>query len=297
MLESRPPDPDVTNRQLARAGLVGGVGLPVLVAVIFVLLPDSAVIPWWQHFDVGLWLAFVLLFAFAGALLGIAWRVRCSVAVGLGLVALVGAVVWPILGFGEPPTVVFALGATAFVVVPLLVLAVPTEYLLRSPERNPPLPTRLEVVALLAGIGHLLAVHGLQTVLERRPLLPGSAELVRAEPTGLLVLAVIVMGLILLAAVPIVLATRVGLVSPVAIVLVAFGWATYRTWLLSLETLPPDGPGFGLLPTPLTLYAWGASVLLVVVVLAGGLEYLLCRPLGIGPPGRWRYSSAGPPEE
>ncbi|THE65779.1 hypothetical protein D8Y22_06330 [Salinadaptatus halalkaliphilus] len=147
MLESPASELDVTTRQLALGPLAGGVGLPVLVAVVFVLLADPTATPWWQRFDAGLWLGFGLCLGFAGVCLGTAWTGECRIAFGLGVAALVGVIVWPAIGFGESPDVVFALGGTAFVVLPLLVLAVPAEYLYRTNGRERLSPTRLEAIA------------------------------------------------------------------------------------------------------------------------------------------------------
>ena len=173
------------------------------------------------------------------------------------------------------------LGTFGFV-VPFAVVAIPVESVLRTDDR--PRPTRLEWLALAVGVGHLLAVDRLKTTLEHRPLLPPPTELAGVDPYGLALLVTFTVGLILLGAVPVVLAGRLRLLTPPAAVLVAFGWASYRTWLRSLETLPPAGPGFGISPTPLTLYAWGASVLLVGVLVLAGLEFLIRRTLGIAPP-------------
>ncbi|SDR43778.1 hypothetical protein [Natronobacterium texcoconense] len=272
---------DVDFDALLRAGFTGAVGLPLVVAAVFVALPEPSAIPWWRSFDAGLWARFVGLFGLVGVILGVAWTLECRIAFALGLVALVGAVAWPPLGFGELPNVVSTLVGTAVVGLPTLVLAVPLEYAARRSDRRLR-PTRVEAVALVVGLVHLLVVNWLTATLENRLFLPRPSELAHADPAGLVALTVIAGGLILLGAVPVVLAWRLRLVTPAGFVLVAFGWATYRTWQLSLETLPPAGPGFGLVPTPLTLYLWGGSLLLVGAVLIGGLEYLFHRKRGAG---------------
>ncbi|MEY7849347.1 hypothetical protein AB7C87_09120 [Natrarchaeobius sp. A-rgal3] len=276
-------DTSADRRALVRSVLTGGVLLPVLVALGFAILPDPSPQPWWEHFDIGLWVVFVALFAVVGALLATGWRLDCRIAVLAGCMALLGTAGWPIVAYGEPPDIVFTMGGTALVVGPLLALAVPVEYLVRTADDRR-FSGRIEAFALAVGVVHLFAVDRLQAVLEGRPMFPSVSELPGIEPAGGLLLGVVSAGLVLLVAVPIVLTWRVRLVSPLGFVLAVFGWAAVRTWRLSLETLPPAGPGFGLLPTPLTLYVWGSSVLVVVAVLFGGLEYLLRRRLAVVPP-------------
>lgn len=276
-------EPDTDARRSVLAGSVGAIALPLVVAAVFVVAPDPSVVPWWRSFDAGLWVAFVGGFGLVGALLGVAWTLECRVALAVSLCAVVGAVAWPPLGFGESPNVVSTLTGTAVVGLPALVLAVPLEYAVGRSDRRFR-PTRIEAVALAVGILHLLTVNWLTGTFENRPFLPGPGEIVRVEPVGLVALTVVAGGLVLLGAVPVVLAWRLRLVSPVGFVLVALTWVSYRTWRLALETLPPAGPGFGLVPTPLTLYLWGGSLLLVAAVLLGGLEYALRRRLGIAPP-------------
>lgn len=263
-------------RSVLRYGLAGAVSLPIVVAAVFVALPESSGLQWWRSFEHIQWLLFGGVFAVTGGILGVAWELECRISVGLGIVILVGSVAWPVVGFAEVPSVVSTLTGTAVVGLPALVLAVPLEYAARRTESRLQ-PTRVEAVALVGGVAHLLAVNWLTETLEHRPFLPESGELIQADLAGMGLFVVVVSGMILLGAVPVVLAWRARLVMPLVFVLSVLGWATYRTWLRSLETLPPDGPGFGLIPTPLTLYLWGGSLLLAGAVLIGGLEYLLRR--------------------
>ncbi len=273
---------DSSRQALVRAALLGAGTLLIVVAVAFSILPAGSPIPWWRQYDAATWLFFVGVFGIVGATLGVGWQQGCRVAVAgiVGLLLVLSAV--PPIAFGEPPDSWFVLGGTAVVVVPFALVAVPLEYVLRAVDR--PRPTRVEWLALAVGVGHLLVVHWLKTTLEHRPLLPSPTELGAVDPYGLALLVTFTVGLVLLGAMPVVLAWRLRLLTPPTAVLVAFGWASYRTWLRSLETLPPAGPGFGISPTPLTLYAWGASVLLVGVLVLAGLEYLVRRTLGIAPP-------------
>ncbi|WP_255193355.1 hypothetical protein [Natronobeatus ordinarius] len=273
---------DSSRRAVARAALLGAAGLLLVVAVAFSILPAGSPVSWWRQYDATTWLFFVGVFGFVGATLGVGWQQGCRVAAAgiVGLLLVLPAV--PPIAFGESPDSWFVLGGTAVVVVPFALVAVPIEHVRRTADRSR--PTRLEWLALAVGVGHLLAVDRLKTALEHRPLLPPPTELGAVDPYGLALLIAFTVSLVLLGAVPVVLAGRLRLLTPPAAVLVAFGWASYRTWLRSLETLPPEGPGFGISPTPLTLYAWGASALLVGVLVLAGLEYLVRRTLGIAPP-------------
>jgi len=268
-------------RPLLRAGFAGAVALPLVVTTVLLALPGPS--PWWRSFDAGLWAAFVGVFGAVGAMLSVAWALECRVAVVVGLVVPIGAAAWPTLGFGEVPDAVSTLVGTAVVGVPALVLGVSLEYAARRSDRRLR-PTRVEGVALVVGVVHLLAIDCLTATLEHRPFLPRPTEVVHVDVAGMALLAVVVGGAILLGGVPVVLGRRCRLVVPAGFVLLAFGWATYRTWLRSLGTLPPEGPGFGISPTPLTLYLWGGSLLVVAAMLLGGLEYTLRRRLGIAPP-------------
>jgi len=271
------PSSDSTDppQALVRAAVVGFLAFPLAVAAVFVVLPEQATSPWWQRFSPLLWVTFVGVFGLVGVELAAAWALECRITVVTTVLALAGVVAWLPLAFGEPPNIVFALGGTVLVVVPLLTISSALEYGLRADAYNP--LGRLEVVSLLAGIAHLFVVDGLTRVLERRSLLPGVADLSRIEPIGVVVLAVVSTGLIFALAVPIVLAGRYRLGSPLAVVVVGFVCVSYWTWQLSLETLPPAGPGFGISPTPLTAYTWGSTVLVVVVLGCGGLEMFVRR--------------------
>ena len=234
---------DSSRRALVRAALLGATGLLLVVAVAFSILPAGSPVPWWRQYDATTWPFFLGVFGVVGATLGVGWQQGCQIAAA-GIVGLLLVLpVVPPVAFGEPPDFWFVLGGAAVVVVPFALVAVPLEYVCRTGDRSR--PTRLEWLALALGVGHLLAVDWLKTTLEHRPLLPPPTELGAVDPYGLALLIAFTVGLVLLGAVPVVLAGHLRLVIPSAAVLVALGWASYRTWLRSLETLPPAGPGSG----------------------------------------------------
>ncbi len=98
-------------------------------------------------------------------------------------------------------------------------------------------------------------------VLEAEPFGPTPSELFAADPFGILLFVVSVSGMILLGAIPAVLALRWRLATPLAFVAVAFGWATYQTWLRSLETTTTAAD---ISLTHLSLYAVWSPLLLAI---------------------------------
>lgn len=273
---------DANRLVLLRTAFVGAAGLVTVAAVVFSILPNGSLTRWWEGYDAVAGMLFLATFGVVGATLAVGWRRGCRLA-AVGIAGLLLALVaFPAVAFDGRPDSRFVLGGTALVVVPFALVAVPLEHALRTTDR--PRPSRIEWVALAVGVGHLLAVHRLKAILERRPLFPSLAELGAVDGFGFAALVLFSVGLILLGAAPVVLAVRLRLVTPPTVVLGGLGWAACRTWLQSLETLPPTGPGFGISPTPLSLYAWGSSVLLAGVLAVAGLEYLARRTLGIAPP-------------
>ena len=196
---------------LARAALFGAASLVPIAAAVFTLLSDGSPIPWWRRYDAGSWVGFLGTFGFVDATLGVGWQRGCRVA-AIGIVGLVASlVIWPPIALGESANPTFVLVGSATVVVPFAVVAIPTEYALRSADR--PRPTRVEWIALAPGVGHLLTVHWLTTTLQHRPLLPSPTGLLEAlrepgavDPAGLAALAAVVTGLVLLGSIPVVLA-------------------------------------------------------------------------------------------
>ncbi|NGM68909.1 hypothetical protein G6M89_07775 [Natronolimnobius sp. AArcel1] len=147
-----------------------------------------------------------------------------------------------------------------------------------SNDRTRVIPTRIKAIALAVGVGHLLALVGVTAVLEGDPFGPTPNELLAADQYGILMFVVSVAGMILLGAIPAVLALRWRLVTPLGFVAIAFGWATYQTWLRSLESVP--GAGAGISPSHLSLYAFWSPLILVIALLCGGLEYVARRRFG-----------------
>lgn len=278
-----------SRRSSVGAAIAGALTLQILVSVAFLLLPSSSVQPWWRSFTAFTLVPFYVVIGAVGAVLAVSWRTNHRVTtVGVGA-CLVTVFLWPLLALDTGPDAVFLLVGTALVIIPVTVVVFPIEYLVRNADRSRWSPGSIEVGALLVGVGHLLLIHQLKTTLEGRPLLPlpigsGGAPVGQLDPVAAAFVLLLSLGLILVAAVPLLIAIRIRLLVPAALVALVFGYATYATWRLSIETLPPAGPGFGISPTPLTLYAWGSSLLLVVAVAVAGAEYGVRHLTGIAPP-------------
>ena len=278
-------DRSASPHTIYRAIAIGAVGTPLLIAILFVLLPEPSTVPWWERFDVRSWAVFVLVFGALGGLVAAGWTIGCRVTVGVTLGNLVLFFVLPPIAFDASFDVTFLQVWTMLVAIPVAAVFLPVEFALRYAEWSRLRPTRLDGLAVLGGVTHLLAVHVAGAAIHRNPLLPTLGSLLSYEPIGVALLALVVIGLVILGTVPLLAFFRVRLVSPILLLLAAFGWATYRTWLLAIETLPPAGPGFGISPTPLSLYVFGSSVLLLVTIAVGAIEYVVRRKLVIFPPG------------
>lgn len=208
-------------------------------------------------------------FALAAAL-AVRARARISVVLSLAAFALV-----PWLGdLGLGPhfvSLAAVVHALPFVAVGGVVL-IALEYAVRNRERVADSISRRTVFAsLAAGIGHLLAVV-LVAEAAGDAVFGIATELFDAQPVEYAMLALVVIGLVALGAVPALLFARWRLRLPAPVVAVGFALATVRTWRYVQETTFPAAS-----PSPMITYAVLWFVPFALALVAGGLEYLRSR--------------------
>ena len=200
------------------------------------------------------------------AVLAVRSGVRISVALSLATFALVP---WlGDLGLG-PQFVSFAavVHALLFVAVGGVVL-IALEYAVRNRERATESVSRRTLLASLGvGIGHLLAV-ALTAEAAGDGVSGIATELFAAQPVEYAMLALVVVGLVALGAVPTLLFVRWQLRLPAVVVAVGFVLVTLRTWRYVQETVH-----LGASPSPMIAYAVLWFVPLALALAVGGLEY------------------------
>ncbi|WP_306053652.1 hypothetical protein [Natronococcus wangiae] len=189
-----------------------------------------------------------------------------SVSVSLGGFALVP---WlGDLGLG-PHFIAFAavVDALAFACVGGVVL-IAIEYAVRNRRRVVDSVSRQTLLRSFAvGIGHVLAVV-LVAEAAGDAVLGIAAELPDGQPVEHAMLALVLIGLVALGAVPALLFIRWRLRLPALVVAGGFAFATYGTWRYVQETVH-----VGASPSPMIVYAVVWFVPLALALVLGALEY------------------------
>lgn len=127
---------------------------------------------------------------------------------------------------------------------------------------------RTLLASVAAGLAHLLAAV-LVAEAAGDAVLGIATELPDGQPVEHAMLALVVLGLVALGAVPALLFARWRLQLPALVVAGGFAFATSRTWRYVQETVH-----LGASPSPMIVYAIFWFVPLALALVVGGLEYL-----------------------
>lgn len=150
----------------------------------------------------------------------------------------------------------------------LLLAAV--EYGARHPDLlGPHLTRRAIAIGLAFGVLHTVLAIWLRTV-------TFDLSWGLRSVFGLIIVAWMVLGALLVGGIPGWLLGRFSLVSPLFVVTGAFAWSALQTWEY-VQALRASGAAMGVAFTTFTFYLLVWFVVLAVAVLAGGLEYRVRR--------------------
>lgn len=204
-----------------------------------------------------------------GASVAVAWRFGVRVApAAVAVVALVAARHPP---FGPPPdgaTPVTIFAAEAVLLAATFPLAATVEWAVRNPGAARRWVTpEVARVALAAGAGHAALALGLRTF-------GFGFGFDASSAFGLAVAGWLVLGALLLGAVPAFAAARLRLVSPALVVAGCFAASALDTWT-HLRALREAGVAMAATATTFTLYLLGWVAVLAVALLAGAVEHRL----------------------